>query len=100
MYGDDENEDHRGDIVNYALMSNIDVEPSYFENACTNDLWFKAMEDEIHSIEKNETWELVVNGSTRPSTIVMALLRGTKQGSLPRDLKKKIALIMRKSLHQ
>ena len=59
MYRDDENEDHSGDIVNYALMASIDVEPSCFENACTNDLWMKAMEEEIHSIEKNETWELV-----------------------------------------
>ena len=59
MYGDDENEDHSGDIVNYALMASIDVEPSCFENACTNDLWMKAMEEEMHSIEKNETWELV-----------------------------------------
>ena len=59
MYGDDENEDHSGDIVNYALMVSSDVEPSCFENACTNDLWMKAMEEEMHSIEKNETWELV-----------------------------------------
>ena len=43
MYGDDENEDHSGDIVNYALMASIDVEPSCFENACTNDLWMKVM---------------------------------------------------------
>ena len=50
MYGDDENEDHSGDIVNYALMANIDVEPSCFENACTNDLWMKEMKEEIHSI--------------------------------------------------
>jgi len=50
MYGDDENVDHSGDIVNYALMANIDVEPSCFENACTNDLWLKEMEEEIEVI--------------------------------------------------
>nr|ABA99612.1 retrotransposon protein, putative, unclassified [Oryza sativa Japonica Group] len=35
------------------------VEPQSFQEAEKHDNWIKAMEDEIHMIEKNNTWELV-----------------------------------------
>ena len=110
MYGDDENEDHSGDIVNYALMASIDVEPSCFENACTNDLWMKAMEEEMHSIEKNETWELVELPKDKKCIGCKwvyktkynsdELLKSIKQGLLQRGLRKNMALIMKRLSHR
>jgi hypothetical protein len=40
-----------------ALLSTI--EPNNFEEASNDEHWVKAMEEELHQIEKNETWELV-----------------------------------------
>ncbi|XP_019706599.1 uncharacterized mitochondrial protein AtMg00820-like [Elaeis guineensis] len=34
-------------------------EPQSFEEAAKKDVWRKAMDDEITTIEKNKTWELV-----------------------------------------
>ncbi|MCI45345.1 copia-type polyprotein, partial [Trifolium medium] len=34
-------------------------EPIHYKDALKNSVWKRAMEDEIHSIEKNQTWELV-----------------------------------------
>jgi hypothetical protein len=44
---------------NFALVSFADVESFSFNEACSNDLWMQAMEDEISQIEKNDTWVLV-----------------------------------------
>lgn len=46
-------------MASFALVDIVDLEPSYFENPCTNDIWIKAMEEEMQSIKKNDTWELV-----------------------------------------
>jgi hypothetical protein len=40
-----------------ALLSTF--EPNKFEEASNDEHWFKAMEDELNQIEKNETWEPV-----------------------------------------
>lgn len=56
MYGDEE---PRGDVVNYSLMASNDINLYKYENAYTNHLYMKDMEDEINSIRKNNTWELV-----------------------------------------
>nr|AAL58228.1 putative gag-pol polyprotein [Oryza sativa Japonica Group]ABF96256.1 retrotransposon protein, putative, unclassified [Oryza sativa Japonica Group] len=42
------------EFCNYSV-----VEPQSFQEAEKHDNWIKAMEDEIHMIEKNNTWELV-----------------------------------------
>jgi len=60
MYGDDENSESKGDILNYTLIYKVidDFDPSYFENAYSNKLWMNVMNEEINFIEKNDTWEL------------------------------------------
>ena len=35
-----------------------DHEPPTFQGAVNEDCWRRAMEEEIHTIEKNDTWEL------------------------------------------
>nr|CAH66391.1 OSIGBa0134J07.9 [Oryza sativa] len=42
------------EFCNYSV-----VEPQSFQEAEKHDNWIKAMEDEIHMIEKNNTWEFV-----------------------------------------
>lgn len=59
LHGDENDGEPKGDVVNYALMSFNDLEPPNFEQACTNNLWRKAMKEEMHSIKRNDTWELV-----------------------------------------
>ena len=44
------------EIINFALFS--DCEPLNFEEAFKDNNWKKAMDEEIHAIEKNDTWEL------------------------------------------
>lgn len=46
-----------GDLVHMALVA--DVEPIHFEEAIKNPKWVIAMMEELKSIEKNETWELM-----------------------------------------
>lgn len=70
ILGDEDNGEPKGDLVNFALMAststssvskviNVDVcEPSCFEQACSNKVWLKAMNEEISSIVKNDTWTL------------------------------------------
>ncbi|CAL5370298.1 unnamed protein product [Camellia sinensis] len=43
----------------YARCNLCIVEPENFEEAIKDEAWKKAIEDEIHVIEKNKTWELV-----------------------------------------
>lgn len=43
-------------ITHFALFS--DYDPTTFENAVKEEKWRKAMDDEINSIERNDTWEL------------------------------------------
>ena len=35
------------------------VEPNSFKESSNDEHWVKAMEEELHQIEKNDTWELV-----------------------------------------
>jgi len=45
IYGDEDSEEPKGEMVNYALctsISNFDfsiIEPSFYEEACTNSVW-------------------------------------------------------------
>ena len=41
---------------NFVLFTQ---DPIYFEDAIKEEHWINAMNDEIESIEKNDTWELV-----------------------------------------
>ena len=43
-------------ITHFALFA--DCDPTTFESAVKEEKWQKAMDDEINSIEKNDTWEL------------------------------------------
>ena len=43
----------------YASCNFCVVEPESFEEAIKEEAWKQAMEEEIHVIEKNKTWELV-----------------------------------------
>jgi len=45
------------DIINFVLFA--DCEPVTFEEAANDQNWRKAMDEEIHAIEKNETWKLI-----------------------------------------
>ena len=55
-------DDHESDndandnIANFFLF--VDCDPISFDNAIINEKWVQAMKEEIHSIEKNNTWEL------------------------------------------
>jgi len=40
-------------------MALFACEPSNFQEASTEDVWIKAMNEEIPMIEKNQTWDLV-----------------------------------------
>ena len=46
-----------GEIVHFALLA--ESEPLTVEEAMQNKKWIKAMNEELNSIEKNNTWELV-----------------------------------------
>ena len=41
---------------NFALLA---FQPSSFEEAIRDDNWVQAMDKEMNSIEKNDTWDLV-----------------------------------------
>lgn len=45
------------DIADYALFS--DADPIHFEEAFQEKKWRDAIDEEINSIMKNETWDLV-----------------------------------------
>lgn len=43
-------------MVNFCLF--VDYDPVSYEEAVASHKWNQEMEEEIHSIEKNNTWEL------------------------------------------
>ena len=51
--GIDQSEDP---LTHFALFS--DCDPTTFESAVKDAKWWKAMDDEIEAIERNDTWEL------------------------------------------
>jgi len=55
FYQQAENTHHSNAI--FYLFSPIE-DPKYFEEAVKEEKWFKAMDEEIHAIMKNDTWEL------------------------------------------
>ena len=44
--------------LNFSLFSQAGFEPSSFEGTSTNEVWVQAMQEEIDSIHRNDTWEL------------------------------------------
>ncbi|MCI29892.1 potassium transporter 12, partial [Trifolium medium] len=48
---------YEGDLVHLAF--NAEAEPVNFEKAVKNEKWLSAMNEEIESIERNHTWELI-----------------------------------------
>lgn len=46
-----------GDLVHFALLS--EAEPVSLDQALQDPKWICAMEDELESIKRNETWQLV-----------------------------------------
>ena len=44
-------------IINFVVFANC--EPLTFKDASSGENWRKVMDDEIHAIEKNDTWELI-----------------------------------------
>jgi hypothetical protein len=48
---------NEGDLVHLALF--VDIEPLSYNDATKSPVWRKAMEDEIQSIERNNTWQLM-----------------------------------------
>lgn len=53
---DDDPDDMEEEITYYALFA--DCDPATYEEATNKDCLMKAMDEEIHAIEKNNTWEL------------------------------------------
>ena len=51
--GIDQSEDP---FTHFALF--LDCDPTTFESAVKDAKWWKAMDDEIEAIERNDTWEL------------------------------------------
>ena len=62
IYQRSENQAHEespiGEIVNFALLAKVDFETSCFEDACTNEVCMQAMQEEMDSIQRNDTWKL------------------------------------------
>ncbi|RDX92049.1 hypothetical protein CR513_25882, partial [Mucuna pruriens] len=48
-----------GELIHSALTAEAEPEPVEFDKAVIEEKWLKAMKEEINSIEKNQTWELV-----------------------------------------
>lgn len=55
LYDDEIDGDPTGDMVNFSLMTSVELERSCYVHACINDVWVKAMQKEINSIKKNDT---------------------------------------------
>jgi len=47
----------KGNLVHFAIMA--EAEPIEFNDAIIDEKWLKAMCEEIDSIKRNHTWELV-----------------------------------------
>ncbi|GAU43236.1 hypothetical protein TSUD_241260 [Trifolium subterraneum] len=57
-----------GDLVHLALF--VDMEPLSYANAAKSTVWRKAMKDEINSIERNNTWDLMsLPANKKPITV-------------------------------
>lgn len=68
VYGDEDSEEPKDEMVNYALyysisnyvpiLNTIVIDPSCYEESCSNHVWMQAIKEEIDAIERNDTWEL------------------------------------------
>lgn len=53
---ENDNDSSNEEIINFALF--VDCELITFKKASNNQHWRKTMNEEIHVIEKNQTWQL------------------------------------------
>lgn len=53
----DDNDPSDEEIINFSLFANCELVK--FKKASNNQHWRKAMDEEIHVIEKNQTWKLI-----------------------------------------
>jgi len=94
--------------VHYALIA--ESKPLSYEEAVSDERWWKAMKEEIEAIEKNHTWKLTkLPSGKRPIALKWVYkskvnsqesLQGTRPGLWPKDFYSKLELIMVKCLHQ
>ena len=76
--------------TNFALVSQIEVEPRCFEDAVKELVWCKSKDEEMVAIKKNATWDLVdpptknevigVKWLYKSSMQMMDQYKGTNQG--------------------
>ena len=82
----------------------MSCQPTSFKEEAKETHWVQAMNQEIDSIEKNKTWDLVdlpnyktsigVKWVIRLNSMKMGRLKNTKQDLLPNDSHSNHALIM------
>lgn len=95
----------------YSLTTAIDdvSKPLNVKQALSHSGWLKAIQDELAAPEANDTWELVPHTTDmniigtkwvfKLSIRLIILLKGSKQGSLPRDIISKKVLTIQKHFH-
>jgi hypothetical protein len=69
---------NNGDLVHLALF--VDMEPLSYTSAAKLEVWRKAMEDEIQSIERNNTWKLVSLPNNKKSIAVKLVYKVNNSG--------------------
>ena len=60
-------------ILNYVLFANCDH--LSYEKTTNDDYWVQVMDEEIHAIEKNETWELTILPKERNQLVLNGCIR-------------------------
>jgi hypothetical protein len=98
------------DIDQHNLFALMSCQPTSFKEAAKEPHWVQAMNQEIDSIEKNNTWDLVdlaeirqilvSSGFTKLNSMKRGRLKNTKQDLLPKDSHSNPTLIMVKLLLQ
>ena len=98
-------------LTDYHCFSTIVslVEPTSYQEASTNPVWQKAIDEELQALEKTHTLgtmltylpvkdPLVANGFTKSKLTLMELLNVIKLGLLQKDTHKNMELTMKKHL--
>lgn len=88
----DANVNEAGDLVHLALLA--ETEPVTLDEALRDEKWKKAMKEELQSIEKNETWELVQLPPNKKAIDVKWVFK-VKEGPNGEVLKYKARLVVR-----
>ncbi|WVY91230.1 hypothetical protein V8G54_036744 [Vigna mungo] len=77
-----------GNLVHYALVA--EAEPVTFEQVASNNKWLKATQEEIDSIEKNQTWELAKLPANKRPIDFKEILLDIRSSWLQRDFYKRL----------